>query len=353
MRRFLAVLLIVALTPAASARRRAAATPSAFEVEAANAIAAEALRSGVPGLTVAVEKGEAVYTKSWGVADIRTGRRVFNTAVYQVGSVTKQFTAAAIMRLVEAGKLTLDDHAREWIPELHVRYDAVTIRELLTHTSGVADYATRLTSAYEPKTQQEIVALINTGSALFRPGALFSYSNSGYFLLGMIVERAAGKPYEQVLRELFFDPLRLDSTSYCGTRGAAPEGHRTGSLTPVAPADMSLVFSAGAVCSNAYDLLRWTLALEEGVAVSPASFAQMTTSVDPTEMPPPGYGFGLVVDTFEDRRRIWHNGDIPGFQSHVARFPDEELTIVVLINSNGPVDLATPIAEELARAVAP
>jgi D-alanyl-D-alanine carboxypeptidase len=351
--RFLVLLLVIALTPAAAARRRASVAPSTFEIAAADGIAAAALRNGIPGITIAVQKGEAVFVNSWGVADIRTLHTVSNPAVYQIGSVTKQFTAAAIMRLAEEGKLTLDDRARAWIPELDARYDAVTIRQLLTHTSGVADYATRLPNAYEPRTQLQIVELINAGVPLFRPSALFSYSNSGYYLLGMIVERAALKPYAQVLRELFFDPLGLFSTSYCGARGPTPQGHRTGSLTPIAPADMSLVYAAGAVCSNAYDLLRWTSALESGLAVSPASYAQMTTSVDPDDMPPPGYGFALVVDTFEERRRIWHNGDILGFQTHVARFPDEQLTIVVLINSNGAIDRATPIAEEVARAVRP
>lgn len=349
--RILALLLIVALAPGASARRRAAGVPSTFDVAAVDAIAADALRAGIPGLTIAVQKGDGVFVKSWGLSDVRTGRPVANTAVYQIASVSKQFTAAAIMRLVEQGKLSLDDRARQWVPELHIRYDAVTIRHLLTHTSGVADYATQLTSAYEPRTQQEIVAMINTGGALFRPGALYTYSNSGYFLLGMIAERAAARPYDQLLHELFFDPLRLFSTSYCGTRGPAPDGHRTGTLTPVAAADMSLVFSAGALCSNVYDLLRWTVALEDGTAVSAASYAQMTTSVDPDNMLPPGYGFGLVVDTFEGHRRIWHNGDILGFQSHVTRFPEEELTIVVLLNANGPVDRATPIAEDVARVV--
>jgi D-alanyl-D-alanine carboxypeptidase len=347
--RLLALLLIVALTPGAEARRRAAATPSTFDAVAIDAIAAEAIRSGIPGLTVAVQKGDSLFAKSWGVGDVRTGRPVGNAAVYQIASVSKQFTAAAIMRLVEQGKLALDDRARQWVPELHARYDPVTIGQLLTHTSGVADYGRLLPSAWEPKTQQEIVAMINSGGALFRPGALYTYSNSGYFLLGRIAERAAAKPYEQLLRELFFDPLRLFSTSYCGTRGPAPDGHV--GLTPVAAADMSLAFSAGALCSNVYDLLRWTLALENGTAVSTASYAQMTTSVDPDHMPPPGYGFGLVVDTFEERRRVWHNGDILGFQSHVARFPEEGTTIVVLLNTNGPVDRATPVAEDVARVV--
>ncbi len=352
-RRFLVFLLILTLTPAASARRRAAGVPSTFDIAAVDAIAASAVRSAIPGLTIAVQQGGSLFVKSWGVADVRTNRAVANTSVYQIASVSKQFTAAAIMRLAEQGRLTLDDRARQWVPELHARYDAVTIRHLLTHTSGVADYGALLPNAYEPKTQQEIVAMINTGGALFRPGALYTYSNSGYFLLGMIAERAVSKPYEQLLRELFFDPLRLFSTSYCGTRGAAPDGHRAVSLEPVAAADMSLVFAAGAVCSNVYDLLRWTDALSNGTAVSMESYAQMTTSVDPDQMAPPGYGFGLVIDTFEERRRIWHNGDILGFQSHVARFPDEELTIVVLLNANGSIDRASPIAEDVARAVAP
>ena len=342
MRRSVTLVLVLLLAaPPALARRRAAAHPAPFTVPGLEAIAADALKAGVPGVTIAVGKGSSSLTRAWG-----------NTrpdSVYQIASVTKQFTAAAIMRLVEEGKVRTEEKARTWIPELDAPFDAITVDHLLTHRSGLREYNTQLTSAWEPKTQQEILALITSGPPLFTPGMRFAYSNSGYYLLGMIIERASSKTYEQYLRETFFEPLALRSTSYCGTNEPAPDGHvidQSGTRYEVAAAHMSLPYAAGALCSTGDDLVRWTDALSTGRAVSPESYARMTKSALA------GYGYGLIIDSLDGRRRIWHNGAILGFESSVMHFPDEGLTVVVLINT---IDLrtghrATEMADAVARA---
>ncbi|HYC90741.1 MAG TPA: serine hydrolase domain-containing protein [Thermoanaerobaculia bacterium] len=339
-RPLLLVLLCLLAAPTTFARRRPSSHPAPFTIPELETIAAEALQAGVPGLTIAVRQGSSSVVRAWG-----NTRR---DSVYQIGSVTKQFTAAAIMRLVEAGTVRAEDKARTWLPELDSRFDAITIEHLLTHRSGLRDYNEQLTSAWEPKTQQQILALITSGPPLFTPGSRYTYSNSGYYVLGMIIERASSKSYEQFLRETFFEPLALRDTSYCGTNAPAPDGYvidPTGMLFEVAAADMSLPYAAGALCSTGDDLLRWTGALANGRAVSPGSYAQMIRN--------PGYGYALVVDTLDGNRRVWHNGAILGFQSHVAHFPEKGLTVAVLINALDLTtqDRATSIANQVARAM--
>lgn len=340
MRRPIALLLVLFLAvPAADARRRTVSHPSAYAIPELETIAAEALRDGVPGLTIAVRKGNVQLVKAWG--NTRPG------SVYQIASVTKQFTAAAVMRLVEAGKVRTDDKARKWIPELDARFDAITVEHLLMHRSGVREYDDQIPNEHEPKTHAQILAIIMRGGPLFTPGTSFLYSNSGYYLLGMIVERASSRSYAQFLHETFFEPLGLRDTSYCGTAAPPPAGSvidRQGTVFEVEAMDMSIPFAAGALCSTADDLLRWTDALSTGRAVTPESYAKMTRNT--------GYGYGLVVSSLDGHRRIWHNGAILGFESNVTLFPQERLTVVVLMNAidRRTHSRATEIAEAVARA---
>jgi CubicO group peptidase (beta-lactamase class C family) len=355
MRRHLALLLVLTLAPAALARSRAVTHRPNVELPAVDAIAAKALATGIPGLTIAVRKGKSFFVNGYGVSDRERALPAERHSEYQVGSITKQFATAAVMRLAEEGKLRVDDRARRWLPELDARFDAITIEHLMTHTSGVIAYEAQLTSPYEPKTQQEILALITSSPPQFPPGGYFEYSNSGYFLLGMILERAAAKPFDQLVRDLFFTPLSLHGTSYCGTNGPAPDGYsidEKNTVYPMPAADMSIVFAAGAICSTANDLLRWTDALANGVAVSRQSYERMITSYRPSLMRPVGYGYGLLIDRLDGRRRISHGGEILGFESNAASFPDDDLTIVVLVNLiDFETDRAALIAEEIARAL--
>ena len=359
MRRALAILVVFLFSapPALAARRRAITPPAPLAIPGIEKIAADALAAGVPGLTIAVRKGNAYYTRAWGDADVAKQLPARTDAVWQVGSVTKQFTAAAILRLAEAGKLRLEDRARAWLPELDERFEGITLHHLLTHTSGVVDYVGQLTSLYQAKSPAEVLALIAAKPPTFTPGAHFSYSNSGYFLLGVIIERASATTYEQYLRDTFFVPLQLSETSYCGSGAPAPDGYAQDpadhAVFPIPAMDMSLVWAAGAVCSTGMDLLRWSSALSSGRAVSLQSYALMTSGVEPTDMRAPGYGFALILDQFDGRRRVWHNGQIPGFQSHLAWYPDEELSIAVLANLYANKDQATAVANEIARAMKP
>ena len=361
MRRVLVPLLLALslLSPPLAARQRAVRVSAPLSVPGIDAIARKALDQGVPGIVISVRKGNAFFTRAYGFSDVGAHVARRGDDVFQIGSVTKQFTAAAILRLEEAGKLHVSDRARSWLPELDARFDAITIEQLLTHTSGLGDYLAGFgQDLFRTKSQQEVVAVIANQGLLFQPGARWSYSNSGYFLLGMIVERASNQSYDQFLRDTFFIPLSLSGTSYCGTNGPVPSGYYldvpSHTAVPMPDIDVSLLYSAGGVCSTANDLLRWNHALVSGAAVSPASYARMTTGVQPTHQAPPGYGYALVLDSLDGRRWIWHNGVVFGFQTHLAWFPDEDLTIAVSIDADAaPSELATPIAVDVARAMAP
>jgi len=312
--------------------------------------AKRALEAGVPGLTIAVVfRGETVV-RAYGFSDREAGVAARDTDIYQIGSVTKQFTAAAIMRLVEQGQVSLDDKVSKYVPEI-LPLDA-TLSQLLTHTSGIADYFTNLTEN-KAMTNAEIIALIKSLGRLFPPGRSWSYSNSGYYLLGMVIERVTGLTYADVLDEWFFTPLQLRSTSYCGTNSPSPSGYIDIAGYPVVrtvPADMSLAFAAGAICSSALDLTRWTRDLEMGLVVSPESYAAMTTPVHLTGVTFP-YGFGLVLVPVADHKAVWHDGAILGYTSDLSRLPNDDLTIAVLLNATTldslAIDMATDIALKL------
>jgi len=344
-RRLFAVLLAAL---AISATRRRAVDPVSYP--AIDAIARKAVASGVPGVSIAVMRGDTLLlTRGYGLMNVETREPVHHDSVYQIGSITKQFTAAAIMKLVEQGKLQTSDRLRTYIPELATQFDPVTIEHLLTHTSGIFEYNSVLITAWESKSESEMLSLIGSRNLLFAPGSYWSYSNSNYYLLGMIIERVSGVPYPEFLDQNFFLPLGLTQTSYC--RAPVPAGYYrdpTG-VFPIQPADMSLLFAAGAICSTTEDLVRWNRALTQGVAVAPASYARMTTPYGLSNGLIVGYGYALKLDFLDGHPRVWHNGEVLGFDAQLAWYPDHDLAIAVLVNLT---DLRREFASEVSDAVA-
>jgi D-alanyl-D-alanine carboxypeptidase len=359
MRRSLSlVLLVVALIAPSTfgARRRAVGAPARFDVPAAATAAEAALAAGAPGIIVAVRHHGSTYVNAWGVADLDAGTPMRWDAVLPVGSVSKQFTAAAVMRLEEEGRLRVSDPVRMFLPELDASYEGVTIAHLLTHTGGVPDYDTQLTDFYTPMTEAQMVALITGKPLEFTPGASWAYTNSGFYFLAMIVERITGMRYDRFLDQTFFRPLHLTNTAECGS--ATPGGYVRnpfdGSNVRVRPMDTTLLLGAGALCSTTLDLLQWNQALVAGVAVSPQSYAKMHTDVRLNNGQPLPYGFALATDPLDNKyRRVWHNGLVPGYMCHLAWYPDLDLSIAVLTNvSTGRHDYATETANAIARAMA-
>jgi D-alanyl-D-alanine carboxypeptidase len=325
--------------PAASTTRRRPVRPIPSELLAAiDAIAADAIAGGSPGLAITVQlRGGLLLHRAYGLENRITNVPLSDRTIQQIGSVTKQMTAAAIMRLVEEGRVELSDPLSRYVPEVQSA-GLITIEQLLNHTSGLPNYTSMVVDAFRPVSTTQVVAMINSAPMLASPGTVFLYNNSGYYILGMVIERITGQSYADYLHHEFFVPLGMSSTAYCGEPPAfpLPEGHVQfvgAAPVPVESIDMSIAFAAGAVCSTTPDLHRWAVSLATGTVVSPESFAAMTA---PTRLSDgtlvPFYGYGLAMDTLLGHRRIGHGGSILGFKSHLSYFPDAGLTVAVLSN---------------------
>jgi CubicO group peptidase (beta-lactamase class C family) len=306
-------------------------------------VQAEMARTRTPGMSVAIQKGnEILLARGYGLANVELSVPASAETVYRIGSITKQFTAAAILQLAEAGKLRLEDELTKYFPDYPVRGNRVTIHHLLTHTSGIKSYtslgpkfwgeAARLELA-----DSQLVALFKDEPFDFAPGEKWAYNNSGYYLLGMIVEKASGMPYRQYLREKLLGPLGLRSTSYCDNRPIMPHrasGYevRNGVLENDDPIGMSTPGAAGAICSTVLDLLAWRRALFSTQVVSAASLQRMITPVRLNNDSVTSYAYGLGIGKLESHRSISHGGGINGFITHLGYLPDDSLTVVVLGN---------------------
>ena len=310
-----------------------------------------------PGVSVAIVKhGRTVLAKGYGYSDLENDVPATQQTVYRIGSITKQFTAASIMRLAEQGKLSLDDTLQKFLPQIPTQGNRVTIRHLLNHTSGIRSY-TSLGPKWQRVIRQDLVpdslaALFANEPFDFKPGERWLYDNSGYFLLGMIIEKISGKPYGSYVQDELFTPLGLKSTIYC--EQAPLIKHRAQGYSPrpggmfinAEPLSMTQPYAAGSLCSNVTDLAAWTALLASGKVVSPASYKQMTTPLTLNNGKPLVYGFGLGVGTLRGHRQISHNGGINGFVSELHNYVDDSVVTVVLTN------VANGTAPELEKLIA-
>jgi D-alanyl-D-alanine carboxypeptidase len=295
-------------------------------------------QQGVPGMTVAVAKnGAMLYVQGYGVSDLTTGQAARPSVIFEIGSITKQFTAALIMKLQEQGRLHVDDSIAIYLPEYNFP-PAITLRMMLTHTSGLADFTNFAQLGDWVRhgvSEATVLTAVSQAPLQFQPGTHYSYSNSNFFALGTIIEKLTGQSYETDLDQYIFQPLGMMNTYYSlpPSRLAATGYTNNGAgLVPAILWDRSAAFAAGALSSNAYDLVAWDDALIHGKVVSPASFQAMTTS-NGFEIPGGGsYGFGLALWTFNNRPIIWHDGQIGGFTAETAVFLDSGFAVVVLTN---------------------
>lgn len=310
------------------------------------------------GVSVAVVKnGRTLLAKGYGFADLENDVPATAETVFRIGSITKQVTAAAIMRLMEQGKLSLDDTVQKFLPGVPTQGNRVTVRQLLNHTSGIKSY-TGLGPNWRRLIRLDLapdsmVALFANEPFDFKPGDAWRYNNSGYFLLGMIVEKLSGKRYGQYLQDEFFGPLGLKGTVYCDQ---APlirrraQGYSTrpgGQFINAEPISMAHPYAAGALCSTVTDLAAWALALSSGKVVSPASYKLMTTPGTLNDGKPLTYAFGLGTGALRGHRQVSHNGGINGFIAELHHYPDDSVVTVVLTNTEGPA--ATQLERLIAR----
>ena len=309
-----------------------AAAPAAPDPHAASldALMQQAVTNGkLVGVSVAVvHDGRPVLEKSYGFADAARTRPLTLDDELAIGSLTKQFTAAAVMTLVEAGKVKLDEPVATYVPAITA---SVTVRELLEQTTGLPDFAI---GDNVGKSHDALLAWIAAAAPAFTPGSKHQYSNTNYWLAARVVEAASGAAFGDYLRDHVLARAGLTATHLCAAPAhVEPTTLRSGEAVAGAPFDYGFYDGAGALCSTIADLLRWQAALFGGKVVDASSFAFMTTP--PTLSPEPSkYAAGLVADHLGTHRLIWHNGAVPGgFESALYVLPDDHLVVAVLTNT--------------------
>lgn len=310
----------------------------------AEAVLADFAKPEGPGAVVLIARGDTtIYRAARGLADIELGVKLQPDQVFRIASITKMFTGALVVKLAEDGKLSLDDPVSKFLPDLP-NGGAATIRQLLSHTAGISD---QRTDAQRGLWRRDIdtatqVAEIGVRPLAFASGSDQRYSNSGFILLGAVIEKVTGKPWHAALKEQILDPLGLSRTDYGATSRIVP-GRVTGYSSDFAAAkvntanyiSLTIPAAAGGLISTADDLRTWMRALVAGRVVSPAGFAAMTKAAVPGNGPPRDpYGLGMYLWSVRGAQVIGHSGQIDGFTSTLVYIPSADTTIVVLANDD-------------------
>jgi CubicO group peptidase (beta-lactamase class C family) len=323
-----------------------------------------------PGAAVMViREGRTVFEWGYGVTDLRTLRKIDGRTNFRLASLTKQFTAACIMLLARDGKLHYDDHLTDFFPEFPAYGKSILVRNLLNHTSGLEDYEELLMKQYPDTPPEKIPQILDAGvlklleqqtSAKFPAGTQWEYSNSGYAVLAMIVEKVSGKTFGQFLEERIFKPLKMNST-LAYEKGKNEVSNRAYGFTKendgwreTDQSPTSAVLGDGGIYSSVEDLAKWDRALRQHTLLSEAEMRPALTPAQPTKGPAKyqdgstvNYGFGWGLDPYRNHKRIFHDGETIGFRTTIQRFPDDELTVIVLANRAdvNPEQLALKVAD--------
>jgi CubicO group peptidase (beta-lactamase class C family) len=302
------------------------------------------MMAGVPAVQIAVShRGRVIYSEAFGTTAKESATAATPRSVLQIASVTKQFTAAAILRLAERGALTLDDRIEKFVPQFNPRGATITLRQLLSHTSGVRREwfppGPPWLNLSAPVTREQTITGLNKGQLLdFAPGTKWSYSNAGFMLLGLAIESVTGRSYADFIHTELALPLGLIDTGVCGTSSLSlPEGYGLpiGTWVRMPALHTSVVLSAGGLCSTASDLARWSHLLATGHAMLPVSYATMTTParLENNTVAPNGYALGVMAQKILGHPAVWHDGAIAGFRSFLLYFSDQDVAIAVVTNA--------------------
>lgn len=312
----------------------------------------EMAKRQIPGAALAViQNGKTVKTAAYGLANVEHQVAVKPETVFEIGSLTKQFTAAGILLLAQEGKLGLDDPIRRHLQSAPETWQAITVRHLLTHTSGLKSY-TGL-AGFELRqhlTQAQFIQAIGKQPPDFAPGQAWKYCNTGYNLLGYILENLSGGNYWDFMSARIFQPLGMNSTTNRQPRliipnRAAGYEHKNKMLMN-RDADLTDVFSAGALVSTVGDLAKWNAALDSEVLLKAQSKEAMWSSAALHDGKPAKYGFGWFLSPREGHANIGHSGSTSGFSASLQRFPDDHLAVILLTNTDE--GIATTLAGKVA-----
>jgi CubicO group peptidase (beta-lactamase class C family) len=317
---------------------------SADLIEKIDKVATDTLaRTGVPSASVAIVKdGQVVYTKAYGDARLDPKTPATPQMRYSIGSISKQFTATAILLLQEQGKLSLDDKVAKFIPNL-TRANEVTIRQLLSHTSGYQDYWPQdyvMPPMMLPTTAQKILDIWARKPLDFDPGTKWQYSNTNYVIAGVIIEKVARMPLLQFLQQRVFTPLGMTSvsdTDQAKLGDTDPAGYLRYALGPLRAAPKEgkgWMFAAGELAMPAADLAKWDISIMDQKLMKPASYREFSTEVLLKNGLGTHYGLGIDVNSQAGRRALSHGGEVSGFTAQNVVFPDDRAAVVVLTNQD-------------------
>ena len=349
-----AVLILVGATRLASAQ---AGLSNSMRASVDSAVRAVLAHTGAPSASIAIVKdGAIVYANAYGTARIAEALPASPTMQYSIGSISKQFTATCILLLAERHKLSLDDKVSRWFPQI-TRSKDISVRQLLSMTSGIRDFWPQdyvMPPMLQPITAQKIVEDWARSPLDFEPGAQYQYSNTNYVIAGLIVEKASGLPFVTFLRQNILTPLHLES-AFITDEGALPatdpERYERFGLGPprVAPKEgRGWLYAAGELAMNASDLARWDISVINRTILTPASYRIQQTNAHLNDGRAISYGLGVVVASFNGHREISHGGEVSGFTTQNAIYPDDRMAIVALTNlfaSDAPGDIKRAIAK--------
>ncbi|HEX5886929.1 MAG TPA: serine hydrolase domain-containing protein [Pyrinomonadaceae bacterium] len=303
-------------------------------------IRAEMKTQQIPGLSLAViNNGEIVLARGYGLANVEHQAPVKPETIFQSGSVGKQFTAAAVMLLVEDGKLNLDDKLTKYIANSPESWNKITVRHLLTHTSGMTDYPKDFDMRRD-YTEDDLVQMIKSTPLAFQPGEKYSYSNLAYVMLGVLIRKVSGKFYGDFLQERVFKPLDMSTARVISEADIVANraaGYRVvnGQLKNQNWVSPSLNTTAdGALYLTVYDMAKWDAALYTEKLLKRASLDAMWTPVKLNNGKTHPYGFGWALGQVRGHRIVEHGGSWQGFKSHISRYVDDKLTVVVFANQS-------------------
>src|SRR5215470_16029062 len=321
-------------------------------------LATDALaQSGVPSASIAVvREGKIVYLKAYGSARLEPQTPATPNMRYSIGSISKQFTAVAMLLLQEQGKLSLDDKVGKFIPDL-TRANEVTIRQLLSHTSGYQDYWPQdyvMPMMLQPVTTAKILDMWARKPLDFDPGTKWQYSNTNYVIAGVIIEKVSGKPLLQFLKEKVFAPLGMSSVTNTDEKKLGdtdPAGYMRYALGPlrVAPKEgPGWMFAAGELAMTAEDLAKWNISIMDQKLLRPASYRELEREAQLNNGLGARYGLGVSLGMEAGHRAVSHGGEVSGFVSESIVFPDERVSVVALTNQD-----ASGAADEIAHGIVP
>jgi D-alanyl-D-alanine carboxypeptidase len=337
----LATSLLLGAVPAAVLAQPSNVLDAATAARVDQAVEKVIADTGIPSASIAlVERGRIVYLQAYGKARLEPPMAASTEMQYSVGSVSKQFTAALILMLVEDGKMTLDDPVGKYLPHL-TRANEVTVREVLSMTAGYQDFWPEdyvMTTMMAPTTAQHILDVWGGKPLDFDPGTQWQYSNTNYVIAGRIAEIVGGKPLVEQLRARIFDPLHMTGVrdqDASHLPSSDPTGYFQHALGPMRPAPLEgtgWMFAAGELAMSPHDLALWNISMMNRSLLKPASYDAMFTDVKLKNGKPTGYGLGVQVSERDGQRIISHSGEVSGFVSQNVVYPDSKAAVTVLTN---------------------